>query len=75
MEGRVWVDGEDFAVIRLEGAPAKSPSFWTRNVRVMRSYEKVGGYWFAKLAEFESDIFLVGMTKLRIEFSEYRIGR
>src|SRR5215472_2393088 len=27
-EGRIWVDAEDFALVRAEGKPAKNPSFW-----------------------------------------------
>ena len=27
--GRVWVDADDFAVVRLEAEPAKNPSVWT----------------------------------------------
>ncbi len=28
--GRIWVDAEDFAVVRIEAVPAKNPSFWTK---------------------------------------------
>ena len=40
--GRVWVDAEDFAVARVEGQPAKSPSFWTRSVHFAQQYHKSG---------------------------------
>ena len=29
--GRIWVDSEDFAVIRLQGEPTKNPSIWTKD--------------------------------------------
>jgi hypothetical protein len=32
--GRIWVDAEDFAVVRIEATPAKSPSFWTKETRI-----------------------------------------
>ncbi len=32
--GRIWVDAEDFAVVRLEAEPAKNPSFWTKSNEV-----------------------------------------
>ena len=32
--GRVWVDGDDFAVVRIEAEPAKNPSFWTKNTEI-----------------------------------------
>src|SRR4029077_8019444 len=30
-EGRIWVDAQDFALVRAEGNPAKNPSFWTKS--------------------------------------------
>jgi hypothetical protein len=26
--GRVWIDATEFAIVRIEGSPAKIPSFW-----------------------------------------------
>jgi hypothetical protein len=27
-EGKVWMDIQDYAIVRVEGHPAKKPSFW-----------------------------------------------
>ena len=43
--GRVWVDGEDFAVVRLVAEPAKNPSFWTKNSELEQLYVKVSDFW------------------------------
>src|SRR5205814_1752148 len=32
--GRIWIDGNDFAVKRIEGEPAKNPSFWTKDTKI-----------------------------------------
>ena len=32
--GKVWVDGNDFAVTRIEGEPAQNPSFWTKKSEI-----------------------------------------
>jgi hypothetical protein len=32
--GRIWVDAEDFAVVRIEAAPAKNPSYWTKETNI-----------------------------------------
>src|SRR5579863_4728 len=45
--GRVWVDAEDAAVVRIEGSPAQLPSFWTTSVHFVHQYQKVGSYWMA----------------------------
>src|SRR5271165_2093930 len=47
--GRIWVDAEDFALARVEGEPAKNPSFWTRKVHFVQQYYKDGPFWFPLL--------------------------
>ena len=39
MEGRIWVDATDFALVRAEGKPAHNPSFWTRSVYFVQQYQ------------------------------------
>src|SRR6266481_9108445 len=34
--GRIWVDAEDYALVRAEGNPAKSPSFWTKSTHFVQ---------------------------------------
>src|SRR5579859_3543217 len=34
--GRISVDTEDYALARVEGEPAKSPSFWTKSVHFVQ---------------------------------------
>src|SRR5258708_32552116 len=40
--GKIWVDAEDFAVVRIEGEPAKNPSFWTRDTKIEQDYVQLG---------------------------------
>jgi hypothetical protein len=73
MEGRVWVDQQDFAIVRMEGRPAKSPSFWTRDVHFVRRYKKHGPFWLTDLLESESSVWIAGKSTLTIEYSDYAI--
>jgi hypothetical protein len=73
MRGRIWVDGSDFAVVRIEGSPAKNPSFWTRRVSFIRRYEKHGPFWLPASVESRSDIRIAGKSTLSIEYFQYRI--
>src|SRR5437870_11423219 len=34
IEGQVWIDAADFGIARVQGAPAKRPSFWLSNVAI-----------------------------------------
>jgi len=69
--GRIWVDAEDFAVVRLEGEPAKNPSFWTKDTKVEQIYTKVNDFWFPALNRSTTDIRLGGRADLTIEYKDY----
>ena len=71
--GRVWVDGSDFAVVRLEAEPAKSPSFWTKSTEIEQLYMKVGEFWLPEQNHSISRIRLGGRADLRIEYRNYEI--
>jgi Outer membrane lipoprotein-sorting protein len=73
MRGRVWIDRSDYAIVRLEGSPAKNPSIWTRDVHFVRRYEKHGPFWLPVSMESESKILVAGKSTLRIEYSNYQI--
>ena len=70
--GRIWVDAEDYALVRADGNPAKNPSFWTKHVRFVQAYEKSGPFWFPLNTESVTDARLFGTTDLTIEYFEYK---
>ena len=71
--GRVRVDADDFAVVRLEAEPAKNPSFWTKNSEIEQLYVKVGDFWLPERNHSISSIRLGGRAELTIEYQNYRI--
>lgn len=71
-EGRIWVDTEDYALVRAEGNPAKNPSFWTKHVHFVHNYEKQGGFWFPLSTESVTDARIFGRTDLTIEYFDYK---
>ena len=75
MKGRIWVHQEDFAIVRMEGSPAKNPSFWTRKVEFTRRYQKHGPFWLAASIESESEVLIAGKSSLKIEYSDYVINQ
>ncbi len=72
-EGKVWVDRIDFAVVRIEGKPARNPSFWVKKVEIVRRYQKVGGFWFPLRDETVSQVRIVGKGTLTIDHQNYRV--
>jgi hypothetical protein len=71
--GRIWVDAEDFAVVRIEAAPAKNPSFWTKETKIEQVYAKVGGFWLPLSNRSNSAIRLGGHAYFSIQYQEYQI--
>jgi hypothetical protein len=71
--GKVWVDGVDFAVTRIEGEPALNPSFWTKKSKIHHEYTKVQGFWLPVRNESVSYIRMGGQATLTIEYKDYRV--
>jgi len=72
IEGRIWVDAEDFAVVRVEGKPAKNPSFWTRSIHFVQQYHKSGTFWFPLSTESVTDARIFGKTEVTISYFDYQ---
>ena len=73
--GKVWVDGTDFAVTRIEAEPAQNPSFWTKKSEIRHEYMKVQDFWLPRRNESVSYIRLGGRATLTIDYDNYRVGR
>ena len=69
--GKVWVDGTDFAVTRIEAEPAQNPSFWTKKNEIHHEYMKVQDFWLPRRNESVSYIRLGGRATLTIEYNNY----
>jgi len=73
-EGLIWVDGEDFAVTRIEGRPAKNPSFWITKVTFEHQYAKFGDFWFPVRNTSVTSVRIFGSTTAKITYRNYIIN-
>jgi len=71
--GRIWVNAEEFAVVRLQAEPAKNPSFWTKRSKILQVYSKVNDFWLPTFNESVSDIRLGGHAELTIQYQRYEV--
>ncbi|MGO9437144.1 MAG: hypothetical protein ACLP00_22965 [Terracidiphilus sp.] len=69
--GHIWVDAEDYALARVEGEPARSPSFWIRSVHFTQEYRKSGEYWFPWSTTSISEARIFGRTEVDIHHFDY----
>jgi hypothetical protein len=74
IDGKIWVDSTDYSIVRIEGRPARNPSFWTRSVHFVHTYQKVGPFWLAGSTDSVSEIRIFGTAELTIENSDYTLN-
>jgi hypothetical protein len=70
-EGRVWIDVNDYSVVRIEGHPAKKLSFWIQRADFVRQYQKIDGFWLPEKDETLVQVRLYGKKLLKIEHRDY----
>src|SRR5262245_4209968 len=69
LDGEVWVDGEDYSIVRIHGMPAKRPSIWTLKTEIDRRYKKIDGIWLPERLDSSSNIMIAGHSVLSIEYT------
>jgi hypothetical protein len=73
-EGKVWIDAEDYAVVRIEGHPAKKLSFWIQRADFVRQYQKINGFWLPQRDLTFVDVRLYGKKVLTIDHHDYSVN-
>jgi hypothetical protein len=73
VRGRIWVDAEDFAITRVEGSPARSPSFWVRSSSITQEYSKQGRFWLPSVNHSRAEARVFGPTEVDIDYFDYTI--
>ncbi|MBV8866338.1 MAG: hypothetical protein JO210_13175 [Acidobacteriaceae bacterium] len=74
IEGIAWVDTEHFSLLRIEGRPAASTSFWTGRPFIEREYTVLHGLSFPKHSRATSTGFFAGRSELDIDYSQYVVS-
>ncbi len=64
LRGKAWVDAESFLVVRAEGEPAKSPSWWIKDLKVVIDYGRADGVWLPLATRATADLRILGTHTL-----------
>jgi hypothetical protein len=75
IRGKVWIDAQDFGIVRVEAAPAQNPSVFIRNTRVIQESTRFGEIWLPLFNHSGTDSFLFGHTEVTIDSWDYKIDR
>ncbi len=73
-QGKIWIDVEDYAVVRIEGHPAKKLSFWIERADFVRQYQKIDSFWLPQRDLTFVEVRLYGKKALTIDHREYSVN-
>jgi hypothetical protein len=68
VSGRMLLQPDDGSLVRLQGVLAKSPSFWIKNVEIVRSYARIEGVVVPVSLESNAHVRLLGPATLRMTY-------
>ena len=74
LRGQIWVDAITYLLQRTEGEPARSPSWWLKDARVMLVYGDVGGMWLQTSSESSADVRFLGRHTMLSRDVDYTMG-
>jgi hypothetical protein len=66
-EGKIWIDANEFAIVKIAGHPAKKLSFWVTRADFVRQYQKIGDFWLPARDDTVVDVKIYGKKTLSIE--------
>ena len=69
--GTVWVNAEDYGVMRVAGQPAKDPSWWINRASFDSRYVRRGEFWLPGRNVSTSHVRIGGEAKLTIDYGSY----
>jgi hypothetical protein len=68
IDGAVYITDTDADLVRVEGQLAKSPSFWTRRVEIVRQYARVAGLRVPVRVESTAQIRFAGTSTMTMTY-------
>ncbi len=68
-EGKIWIDAEDFAIVKIAGHPAKKPSFWINRADFVRQYQRIDGFWLPYRDETFVEVKMYGRRIFTVDRS------
>lgn len=68
LSGVMFLRPHDGDLVRLQGRLAKSPSFWIRNVDILRTYDRIEGAVVPVALETRAQVRLLGEASLRMTY-------
>jgi hypothetical protein len=74
LRGTIWVDAITYLPLRVEGEPAKSPSWWLKDTHIVVLYGSVGRMWLQTSSEATANVRILGRSTVVSQDVGYEIG-
>ncbi|MEK6285777.1 MAG: hypothetical protein AABO57_08555 [Acidobacteriota bacterium] len=74
-KGKIWIHSVEFAIVQIEGQPAKSPSAWITRVDFVRHYQKIGEFWLPLKNKSITRVRFFGKNTLTTDYDNYEINQ
>jgi len=75
IRGKIWVDAASYNIVRIEGSPAKTPSWWIRDLYIFMSYAEVDGMWLRTFTHAVANVRFKGKYTMESRDLEYSAVR
>jgi hypothetical protein len=72
LRGKIWVDAENYNIRRVEGSPAKNPSWWIHDLHILMSFAEVDGMWLRTFTQAVANVRFKGRYVMESRDLEYR---
>lgn len=72
-KGKIWVDAEEFALVKIEVKPAKNPSFWITHTQILETFAKTGNSWLPERNRSETKVRIGGTAVFMIDYGTYQM--
>lgn len=72
LRGKLWVDAESYNIRRVEGSPAKNPSWWLHDLHILMSFTEVDGMWLRTFTHAVANVRFKGKYVMESRDLEYR---
>jgi hypothetical protein len=73
LNGRLWVDPARMMIVKVEGKPPSSASFFIGRPQVVREYAQIDGFPLAQHSHAVSSSFFFGQSTIDIEYRNYHV--
>jgi hypothetical protein len=75
VSGMMALNASDGALVRLQGRLAKTPSFWVKNVDIVRTYKRIEGIVMPVALDSTAQVRFAGDATLRMTYAYSEIDR